>query len=167
MEEKEKQTNERNEAVDNQVGTDTDNIDYISAIKEMKKNSVSKDAYKKLQDENKKLLESLIAGETIEAPKTTVEEKVDLNALRKHLDEAESPIDYCKTSLKLHEETLKQLGYNDYLPNGKKIRPTKEDEEKANLFIEQIKECIDYADGDDQLFIQELQRRTFPVLGGH
>lgn len=158
---------EKEQSVTQQENVEQDTNNYIEAIKEMKANSVSKDAYKKLQDENKKLLESLIAGETIEVPKTTVEEKVDLNALRKHLDEAESPIDYCKTSLKLHEETLKQLGYNDYLPNGKKIRPTKEDEEKANLFIEQIKECIDYADGDDQLFIQELQRRTYPGLGGH
>ena len=158
---------EKEQSVTQQENVEQDTNNYIEAIKEMKANSVSKDAYKKLQEENKKLLESLIAGETIEAPKTSVEEKVDLNELRKHLDEAESPIDYCKTSLKLHEETLKQLGYNDYLPNGKKIRPTKEDEEKANLFIEQIKECIDYADGDDQLFIQELQRRTYPGLGGH
>lgn len=166
MEEK-KMEEKKEQSVTTQENVEQDTNNYIEAIKEMKANSVSKDAYKKLQEENKKLLESLIAGETIEAPKTTVEEKVDLNALRKHLDEAESPIDYCKTSLKLHEETLKQLGYNDYLPNGKKIRPTKEDEEKANLFIEQIKECIDYADGDDQLFIQELQRRTYPGLGGH
>lgn len=158
---------EKEQSVTAQENVEQDTNNYIEAIKEIKANSVSKDAYKKLQDENKKLLESLIAGETIEVPKTTVEEKVDLNALRKHLDEAESPIDYCKTSLKLHEETLKQLGYNDYLPNGKKIRPTKEDEEKANLFIKEIKECIDYADGDDQLFIQELQRRTYPGLGGH
>lgn len=159
--------NENEQSVTQQENVEQDTNNYIEAIKEIKANSVSKDAYKKLQEENKKLLESLIAGETIEAPKTTVEEKVDLNALRKHLDEAESPIDYCKTSLKLHEETLKQLDYNDYLPNGKKIRPTKEDEEKANLFIKEIKECIDYADGDDQLFIQELQRRTYPGLGGH
>lgn len=159
--------NENEQSVTQQENVEQDTNNYIEAIKEIKANSVSKEAYKKLQDENKKLLESLIAGETIESPKTTVEEKVDLNALRKHLDEAESPIDYCKTSLKLHEETLKQTGINDYLPNGKKIRPTKEDEEKANLFIEQIKECIDYADGDDQLFIQELQRRTYPGLGGH
>ena len=158
---------EKEQSVTQQENVEQDTNNYIEAIKEMKANSVSKDAYKKLQDENKKLLESLIAGETIEVPKTTVEEKVDLNELRKHLDEAESPIDYCKTSLKLHEETLKQLGYNDYLPNGKKIRPTKEDEEKANLFIKEIKECIDYADGDDQLFIQELQRRMYPGLGGH
>lgn len=158
---------EKEQSVTQQENVEQDTNNYIEAIKEMKANSVSKDAYKKLQDENKKLLESLIAGETIEAPKTTVEEKVDLNELRKHLDEAESPIDYCKTSLKLHEETLKQLGYNDYLPNGKKIRPTKEDEEKANLFIKEVKECIDYADGDDQLFIQELQRRMYPGLGGH
>ena len=159
---------EKNEnVVTAQKDVEQDTNNYIEAIKEMKANSVSKDAYIKLQDENKKLLESLIKGDTIEAPKAAApEEKVDLAALRKHLNEAESPIDYCKTSLKLHEETLKQTGVNDYLPNGKKIRPTKEDEEKAELFISTIKKCIDYADGDDQLFIQELQRRTYPGLNG-
>ena len=154
-------------SVSTQENVADNSSNYIEAIKEMKANSVSKDAYIKLQEENKKLLESLIKGDTIEAPKAAAPEwKVDLAALRKHLSEAESPIDQCKTSLKLHEETLKQTGVNDYLPNGKKIRPTKEDEEKAELFISTIKECIDYADGDDQLFIQELQRRTYPGLNG-
>lgn len=153
--------------VTTQTNVEQDTNNYIEAIKEMKANSVSKDAYIKLQEENKKLLESLIQGETIEAPKAAApEEKVDLAALREHLSETESPIDYCKTSLKLHEETLKQKGYNDYLPNGKKIRPTKEDEEKAELFIKNIQECIDYADGDDQLFINEIQRRLYPGLNG-
>ena len=146
--------NENEQSVTQQENVEQDTNNYIEAIKEIKANSVSKEAYKKLQEENKKLLESLVAGETIKAP-APAEEKVDLNELRKRLETTESPIDYCKTSLKLHEETLKQTGINDYLPNGKKIRPTKEDED-----------CIDYADGDDQLFIQELQRRTYPGING-
>ena len=159
MDEQEKKTSETQpKEVD-----DTNN--YIEAIREIKANSVSKDAYAKLQDENKKLIDALKTGQTIEIP-AAAEEKVDLQELRNHLNNCESPIDYCKTSLKLHDETLKQTGINDYLPNGKKIRPTKEDVEKSELFINTIKECIDYADGDDQLFIQELQRRTFPGLNG-
>ena len=157
--------NENEQSVTQQENVEQDTNNYIEAIKEIKANSVSKEAYKKLQDENKKLLESLIAGETIKAP-APAEEKVDLNELRKRLETTESPIEYCKTSLKLHEETLKQTGINDYLPNGKKIRPTKEDEEKAKLFEDTIRDCINYADGDDQLFIQELQRRTYPGLNG-
>lgn len=156
-----------NNVVTAQKDVDQDTNNYIEAIKEMKANSVSKDAYIKLQEENKKLLESLVRGDTVEAPKAAApEEKVDLVALREHLSETESPIDYCKTSLKLHEETLKQTGKNDYLPFGKKIRPTKEDEEGAELFIKTIQECIDYADGDDQLFINEIQRRLYPGLNG-
>ena len=116
---------------------------YIEAIKEMKANSVSKDAYIKLQDENKKLLESLIKGDTIEAPKAAApEEKVDLAALRKHLNEAESPIDYCKTSLKLHEETLKQTGVNDYLPNGKKLDLRRKMKRRRNYSLVLLKSVL-------------------------
>ena len=39
-----------------------DSINYIEAIKEMKQNSVSKQAYDKLREENKQLLDSLING---------------------------------------------------------------------------------------------------------
>ena len=49
------------------VGDNTAN--YIEAIKEMKANSVSKEAYVKLQQENKQLLNSLVNGQGIEIEK--------------------------------------------------------------------------------------------------
>ena len=44
-----------------------DSIDYIEAIKEMKQNSVSKEAYEKLKAENKQLLDSIINGTELDA----------------------------------------------------------------------------------------------------
>ena len=61
----EMETKERIAAVDNQVGTDADNIDYISAISEMKKNSVTRESYDKLKSENKQLLDALVNGKEI------------------------------------------------------------------------------------------------------
>ena len=54
------------------VGDNTAN--YIEAIKEMKANSVSKEAYVKLQQENKQLLNSLVNGQSIEVEKEEPED---------------------------------------------------------------------------------------------
>ena len=46
-----------------------DSIDYIEAIKEIKQNSVDREAYNKLREENKRLLNSLVNGESIDVKK--------------------------------------------------------------------------------------------------
>ena len=51
-------------------------------------------------------------------------------------------------------------GIDPFLPIGNRISPTKEDIETANRVAEAFQSCIDYAEGDSQLFTQELQRIT-------
>ena len=53
--------NMRTEVENNQV-TDT-SVDYISAINEIKQNSVDRAAYDKLRAENKQLLDTLVNGQ--------------------------------------------------------------------------------------------------------
>ena len=65
----------QNEAQQKNVDT---TIDYIEAIKEIKENSVDKETYLKLKEENKKLLNSLVNGETL--PAESQEQKVDIDA---------------------------------------------------------------------------------------
>ena len=59
------------------------NEQYIAAIEELKASTVSRDAYNKLRNENKQLLDALVSGKEMpqaaEAPKPTV------NELRKKL----------------------------------------------------------------------------------
>ena len=52
------QTNEQNENIN-------ENQQYIDAIRDLKANSVSKDRYNKLMEENKNLLNSLVNGEVV------------------------------------------------------------------------------------------------------
>ena len=155
------EVNERIAAVDNQVGTDTDNIDYISAIKEMKKNSVSKKAYDKLREENKQLLDSLINGKEIELPKQ--KEPVDINKIRASLFDENRPLsnlEYVSNALKLRDELLERGEADPFLPYGQNISPTDEDITKADRVATVMKECLEYADGDSELFTNELMRRT-------
>lgn len=135
-----------------------DSIDYIEAIKEIKQNSVDREAYNKLREENKRLLNSLVNGESIDVKK---EEPVDIDELRDKLFNKESTnLEYISNALKLREELMKQGKPDPFLPAGKNIIPTEEDIKTADRVAKVLQECVDYADGDSNVFTNELQRVT-------
>lgn len=146
---------------DNNVVTqtpETENTDYIQAIQELKANSVPLEQYSKLKEENSKLLKSLINGETIEGVEATP--APDIAELRKSLFGGEelNNIEYVTKVLALRDATLEAGKPDPFLPWGEKISPTNEDIEAANRVAKVLKECVDYADGDSNLFTSELQR---------
>ena len=144
-----------------QETTSDNNQMYLDEIQNLKANSVSKDEYAKLQEDNKRLLKSLVNGTAV-ADGQGSPEKVDLNALRKDLfmNENLSNLEYWQNALKLRQELIDSGRPDPFLPQGVNINPTSEDREAANRVADVMQECIDYADGDSQLFTAELMRRT-------
>ena len=144
-------------------------VDYIEAIKKLKENSVPREDYERVQDENRKLLQSLINGETIEQEAA---ERPDIAALRKELygDEFEgSNLEYISKTLELRNAIMSEGGVDPFLPYGKKIIPTEEDIATAKRVAEILQECVDYSEGDNTVFTNELQRRMIdssPNRGG-
>lgn len=138
-----------------------DTSQYIEAIKEMKANSVSKQAYDKLQDQNKQLLDALINGKEIELPQQ--KEPVDVNKIRSTLFDEDRPLtnlQYASNALQLRDELLARGERDPFLPYGQNISPTDEDIAKAERVATVMRECVEYADGDSELFTNELMRRT-------
>ena len=137
---------------------------YIKAIKEMKSNSVSKEAYNKLQEDNKMLLNALVNGQTPETDKKE-EKEVDSNQLRKDLfnHDTLTNLQYVEKALALRSELIKRGETDPFLPYGANIKPEPDDITKANKVAEILKECVDYADGDSNVFTNELQRRMVDV----
>ena len=83
------------------------NDNYIEAIKEMKENSVAKEDYLKLKEENKQLLQSLVNGERRE--EEVVAEPVDIDELRDNLFNKQlNNLDYITNALKLRNELLEK-----------------------------------------------------------
>lgn len=142
--------------------------DYIDQIEQLRANSVSKAEYDKLKEKHDKAVNALINGGQIDDPKA---EKVDKDALRKELYCAEpnlSNLEYWKKTLALRDAIIDDGGKDPFLPYGQKIAPTVEDAECANRVARVVQECIDYADGDSEIFTTELNRRTIdtaPVVG--
>lgn len=135
-----------------------DNANYIAAIKELKENSVSRDKYDKLKSENKQLVDALVNGQSVEVaaePKKSIEELRE--AWRK---EDQTNLEYVKNTLALRSALI-EAGYEDpFLPHGQKIYPTQEDIVEAEKVVKVFEECIEYADGDSEVFTNELMRRT-------
>lgn len=141
------------------------NTDYVAAIQELQNNTVSKEQYQKLKTENKRLLDALVSGQTVDVP--TKEEKVSVDDLRKKLftrDSELSNLEYVETSLKLRDALIEAGERDPFLPYGEKVQETAEQHDKANRVAEILKECVEFADGDSGIFTAELQRRTKDVM---
>lgn len=138
--------------------------DYISAINEIKKNSVTRESYEKLKRENKQLLDTLVQGKELEI--TKVEPK-DVNKLRKELfnkDSSLSNLEYITTALELRDALLEAGERDPFLPYGEKVNLTAEHYENAEKVATVLQECVDFAEGDSGIFTAELQRRTKDVM---
>ena len=137
--------------------------DYLSAISELKKNSVPKEEYAKLREENKQLLKTITDGGYGEQQKPP-EVRKDLNELRKELFTKEhNNLDYCTKALELRKECIKQGKEDPFLPTGSRISPTAADIEAANRVAEALEACIENSQGDSAWFTNELMRITKDV----
>ncbi len=144
----------------NVTGTVEDSTqDYLEAIQSLKQNSVDRSEYEKLKAENKKLINAVVNGQSMDVesqPKYR-----DANTIREELFNNEhSNLDYIKLALELRSTLIAEGKPDPFLPMGSQISPTAEDVQKAEKVAAVYQECIDYADGDSKLFTQELQRRT-------
>ena len=141
-----------------------DSADYIKAINEMKQNSVSREQYEKLKNENKELLNTLINGGQVEMidPST----KPSISNLRKELFSKEAAekgmtnLEFVSKSLELRKAIIESGGTDPFLPVGKGIEITREDYDAAEFTAQQFQECIDIAQGNSEVFTNELMRRT-------
>ena len=136
-----------------------DDTDYIEAIKTLKENSVDRAKYEALRADNKRLLDAVVNGQTVE---NTVKPQVDIQALRNELfnTENQTNLQYVENALKLRTALIESGEQDPFLPYGSKIVPTDEDIATANRVAAVLQECIDYADGDSAIFTNEVQRRT-------
>ena len=133
--------------------------DYLTAIKELKQNSVDRSDYDKLKAENKRLIQAVVNGQTVEGE--SKEEYRDVNVIRDELFNHEhNNLEYIKLALELRNTLIAKGETDPFLPVGSQIAPTADDAEKAEKVAQVYQECIDYADGDSALFTQELMRRT-------
>ena len=141
--------------------------DYLAAIKELKEKSVDRSEYDKLRAENKKLIDAVVNGQPgQEEPAAVKHSKEQIDELRNDLFNSPkelSNLEYVTKAMELREALMENGEPDPFLPVGKQISPTRDDLEGAEKVAQVYRECIDYAEGDSEVFTNELMRRTRDV----
>ena len=150
------------------TGTVEDNTqDYLAAIKELKEKSVNRSEYDKLRAENKKLIDAVVNGQPgQEEPAFTKHSKEQIDDLRNELFNSPrelNNLEYVTKAMELREALIENGEPDPFLPVGKQISPTRDDLEGAEKVAQVYRECIEYAEGDSEVFTNELMRRTRDV----
>lgn len=136
--------------------------DYLEAIKNLKQNTVDKAKYEQSEAERKRLLNMVVNGQTVDVPEEPKQREI--NVIRNELFNKEhNNLDYIKLSLELRNALIAEGQPDPFLPYGRQISPTREDEEIAEKVAQVYQECVDFAEGDSELFTNELMRRTKDV----
>ena len=150
------------------TGTVEDNTqDYINAIKDLKQNSVNRSEYEKLRAENKRLIDAVVNGQPGQEEQVVVRHsKEQIDDLRNDLFNSPrelNNLEFITKAMELREALMENGEPDPFLPVGKQISPTRDDIEGAEKVAQVYKECIDYAEGDSEVFTNELMRRTRDV----
>lgn len=144
--------------------TELGNEQYIAAINELKTNSVSKDAYKKLQEENQQLLDALVNGKQIEIPSATTPDITELRTKLFNADGELSNLEYVENALALRNALIESGERDPFLPVGDRVALSTQQIDAADRVATVLQECVDFAQGDSGIFTAELQRRTKDVM---
>ncbi|MBO5425707.1 MAG: hypothetical protein J6A25_09360 [Lachnospiraceae bacterium] len=142
-----------------------DSVDYVAAINELKQNSVSKERYNKLEQDNKRLLDALVNNKQIDIQEKP---KVDVAEARRNLAEVCetgcTQLEFFDKVLALRTAVLESGGPDPFLPVGSKVQPTYEQIERQNEIHAGIQDMIDFAEGDPGIFNAEYQRRVVDTM---
>lgn len=140
--------------------------DYISAINEIKQNSVSKEAYNKVVEDNKRLLDSIVHGTGNGQDQEQKPKEPDINELREELYGVNrndmTNYEYVDKTLQLRKAIMDKGGVDPFVPAGRKIQPSLEDFQKAQNVADVLQEQVDDVKnnygGDPSIFNDKLSR---------
>lgn len=136
----------------------------VDIITELKANSVPKTKYESLQAEHNKLLKALVNGDEVEVE---VPEKPNIDELRLELFTEDvqrlNNLQFVEKTLQLRNALIEAGEQDPFVPCGSATAPEESDFATADRVAQVLQECLDYANGDSQVFTAELQRRTMDV----
>lgn len=138
--------------------------DYIEQIKQLKEKSVPKEAFEELEAEHRRLINELVNGQS---PQTIVEDKPDIAQMRKELYDPEnqfSNLEYASRTLALRKAIMESGQPDPFLPNGPRAEVTNFDIESAQKVADVLEDCIEAANGSNDMFTAALKARLVEPL---
>lgn len=133
--------------------------DILKKFVELQKNSVPLDKYNEKVKQCQDLMDCIVEGKTPDGIDEKIE--VDIDELRKNLFGKDlTNLEYAKNALALRDELIRRGEQDPFLPSGTNVVLTANDYVEAQKVADAFAYCIEYANGDDQAFTNELMRLT-------
>lgn len=136
---------------------------YLDEIQKLKEERVPKTELEKLREENKQLLESLLNGKEPEKEEENPEGPT-IQELRNKLygkgSEDLTDLEYIEGTLLLRQKLIDEEGIDPFVPMGRKYSPDANDIYCAQKLAEGFQHCVDVAQGDNTVFLNEITRIT-------
>lgn len=134
--------------------------DYVANVKKLKEQTVDKELYEKVLQDNKVLRDAILEGTSLEGNGQEATNKPDREALVKDLinsSETElSNAQFVKKTLELRQAIIDDGEVDPFLPVGAKIQPTMEDIAKANRVAEGLQYCLDEATDESGIIDEDI-----------
>lgn len=144
------QTEQDNAPKDENLGA------LLAQLNDLRKNTVSKEEYDKIKEENAALFNAVLNGETIE---TKQEKKRTVDEIRKDLfnkNTTKTNLDYVKKSLELRNAILEQDNVDIFVNTDRfnQLSPSAIEEEKkgAEAVANVLQHCVDSAKDNPAMF---------------
>lgn len=149
------------------IGNEDITLSTIDAMAEMKKNYeanyVSREKYNETQAVNKRLLDAMITGKSIEEG-GKVEKKADIQTLRNELYGKDcgklNSVEYIQKTLDLRKALIEAGERDPFITVGDHTKTPVEAVEGAERVAEGLQAMLDFAEGDEGIFLAEYQRRV-------
>lgn len=133
-------------------------VDYIAQIENLKRDTVSRDQYDKMKQENKRLLDALVNNKQLDDINTQPAPKRSLQEIIKDQSKANSNLEFHKLALEYRERFIEEKGIDPFVEVSPDGMQTDEARARGQKIADGYQYCIDYADGDDDIFGDQLQR---------
>lgn len=137
---------------------ENDNLAYINVIQELKENSIDRKLYDKLKGERDALIQSLANGETLPAGEA-IQERTLSECREDFLEKTNSQCEYMEKVLALRDAAMREGQPDPFVASGHHLKPSQYDYQRAQEIADTYRECLDYAEGDDKVFMNEILRR--------
>ena len=132
---------------------ENDSQKYIDVINSMKANSVSKEQYAKLQEENAQLIEALKSGNQVEM--ISEENKPSLKDLANTISDENFEVtnmEGWKTALEYRKAAIENGLRDPFLPNSRNYTCKPEDSARAQQIADTLEKILEESNGNPDMF---------------
>lgn len=138
-------------------------VEEAQALTEMKRRNSELEAENaQLQAAKKQYYDAVLNGQKAEPEVVKLRTRQEIvKDMREAIQKGGvTNIEYAKLAVELNEACIAETGESCFLPKGRNVSPTADEVALSEKFPDFLKECLEAADGDPDVFNNEVERHT-------